>query len=287
MRRHTFGSLLIASCALSWGFIGIVVREIALPPLLIVFFAALLSAAAIAAFLALTGRRRRLRPPGRPVLILGLLLGGHWCSYFAAINETSVASAVLVTYAGPVIMALIAPALIGERVPSVTVGALAVSVAGIAAISLSGSSGGVHLLGGLLALVAAITFALQVVMLKRYTLEMDPLSVQLWESIVVAIALAPVAILTSWSLHGSDVGYIVLLGIVLTGFTGAIYIASLRWVAVTTAGILGYLEPVTAAIFASLLLGQELTVAVIIGGVAIVASGIAVVVKAAEPVAVR
>jgi drug/metabolite transporter (DMT)-like permease len=286
MRRHTFGSLLIASCALSWGFIGIIVREVDLPALVIVFFRVVLSAAAISTFLVVTGRRHLLRLPSRPVLALGLLLATHWSCYFAAIKETSVASAVLITYAGPVFMAMIAPALIGERVPKITVGALAVSVAGIAAISLSGGSGGdaVHPLGVGLALLAAITFAVQVVLLKRYTLQIDPLSVQLWESIAAAVALSPVAAFSHWTLRGSDVGYIVLLGVVLTGLTGVVYIGSLRWVAATTAGILGYLEPVTAAILAAPILGQDLTPAVVVGGFAIVAAGIAVVLKAPEPV---
>jgi uncharacterized membrane protein YuzA (DUF378 family) len=31
--RHTLGSLLVAACALTWGAIGIIVRELDLPPL--------------------------------------------------------------------------------------------------------------------------------------------------------------------------------------------------------------------------------------------------------------
>ena len=90
MSRHTLGSLLIAGCALTWGFVGIIVREVELPALTIVFFRVALSSAAVALILLAVGRRDLLRRPPREVVALGVLLAIHWSLYFAAIKETSV-----------------------------------------------------------------------------------------------------------------------------------------------------------------------------------------------------
>ena len=78
MHRHALGSLLIAACALSWGFIGLIVRDVELPAMTIVFFRVALAAAAVALILLAAGRRDLLRPPPRQVIALGVLLAIHW-----------------------------------------------------------------------------------------------------------------------------------------------------------------------------------------------------------------
>jgi drug/metabolite transporter (DMT)-like permease len=277
--RHTTGSLLIAGCALTWGLVGIVVREVDLPALSIVFFRVALSSGFIALLLLVSGRRDLLRPPPRAVMWLGVLLAIHWGLYFTAIKQTSVASAVLITYAAPIFMALLAPVLIREHVPRVSVLALAISVAGIVAISLSGGSGGeeVRLPGAALAFCAAVTYALLIVLLKRWAAEVHPMTLVAWQEGTAALVLSPALVFTSFGGVGrTDVAYLALMGIVLTGATGVIYLGALKRVPATTAGILAYMEPVSAAGLAALLLGEALTPAILVGGGAIVAAGVAV-----------
>ncbi|HVE69484.1 MAG TPA: EamA family transporter [Solirubrobacteraceae bacterium] len=279
MSRHTTGALLIAACALTWGFIGIVVREIDLPALAIVFFRVLLSASFIALLLAIARRRDLLRRPPGAVLWLGVLLAIHWGLYFAAIKETSVASAVLITYAAPIFMAMLAPVLIREHVPRSSVAALGVSMAGIAAISLSGGSGGeeVRIVGAVLALGAAITYALLIVFLKRWAANVHPMTLVAWQEGTAAVVLSPALLFTSFGgVSGSDVAYLAILGVALTGLSGVIYVGALKWVPATTAGILAYMEPVSAAVLAALLLDESLTLAIVVGGGAIVAAGVVV-----------
>lgn len=277
---------MVAACALSWGAVGVIVREVSLPPLTIVWIRVLFSTTTVALLILATGRRELLRRPPLGVLALGVLLAVHWSLYFSAIKQTSVASAVLIAYLAPVFMALMAPVLIGERVPAVSIGALVVSVGAIALISLSGGSGGeeVRLVGVVLALGAAATFALLIVLLKRWAADTDPMTVVVYQDGLVALLLTPALIGIHSAPSGADLGRLALLGVVLTGITGVVYVAALRWVPATTAGILAYMEPVSAALLAALLLGQRLTVAVVVGGVAIVAAGVAVVLASPDPI---
>jgi drug/metabolite transporter (DMT)-like permease len=283
--RHTLGSLLIAGVAATWGVIGIIVRELDMPALAIVSYRVTLAAAAIAVGLLVAGRRDLFRLPSPAVLGLGVLLALHWSLYFAAIKETSVASAVLITYAGPIFMALIAPPILGEHVPRVTWLALGISLAGIALITLAGGDGedSVRATGVGLAVLAAISFALLIVFLKRFAADVDPITVVLYENAVAAIVLSPAAVLGDYELGGTEIGYLLLLSVVLTAGSGIVYVAALRWVPATTAGILAYMEPVSAAILAAAILGESLGPGVIAGGAAIVGAGVLVVLKTPNP----
>jgi drug/metabolite transporter (DMT)-like permease len=277
--RHTAGSLLVAGCAATWGLVGIIVREVDEPAMTIVFFRVALAALFLTAVLALLRRSDILRAPPWPVMALGVLLALHWSLYFQAIKETSVASAVLITYAAPIFMALLAPVMIRERVPRSSVVALAVSMGGIALITLVSGEGdsAVRPLGVGLALLAAVTYALLIIWTKKYAGHVHPVTVVLWEDLVAAVALSPAALLGGASLGATEIGYLVALGVVITACVNAVYVAALRWVPATTAGILAYMEPVSGAVLAAILLGQELTGAVIAGGIAIVAAGILVI----------
>ena len=283
MNRHSSASLTVAACALSWGLVAIIVRRLEMPAMAIVFYRVLLAAAAIAAVLVLARRAELLRTPNRAVLVLGLLLALHWTCFFAAIQETSVASAVLITYSSPVLVAILAPAVLGEHVPALSVAALALSLGGIALIALSGDGGDVRAAGVALAIGAAITNALLFVGFKRFAAEVPPVTVVLYETLVAAVVLSPAALAGGYALGLAELGYLVVLGVFLTGLVIVVFVAALRDVPATTAGIIAYMEPVSAAALAALLLGETPSAAVIAGGVAIVASGAAVALRAPAP----
>ena len=287
MSARVIASATIAACAASWGGIGIVVRQLDMPALAIAFFQEL-QGALVAGAIALVFRPAALRPPRPAVIALGLVLAAHFACLFGAVQETSVASAVLVTYSAPIMIAILAPALLGELVSRVTAGALAVSAAGVAAIALAGGDGGgaVHPAGIGLALLAAVTYAVFVVLLKRFAAEVSPLTIQFWQAGAAALALSPGALAGGYSLGGRELAYLALLGVVITGLTGVAYVLALRLVPATTAGILGYLEPLSAVVLAALLLGEPVGPWTLIGGAAIVAAGVVVVVEGARAEAV-
>ena len=281
MSRRTLGSLAIFGLAGSWGIISILVREIPLPALALACWRMTLAAASLGLVVVLTGRRALLSRPPLRLVLLGLLLGVHWACFFGAIQETSVASANLVTYTTPLVTALIAPVLISERLGPRTAGALAVSLAGIAIVTVFGPSGGdsaVRPLGVGLALLAALSYGLLIVLVKKWAHHVEPIRVAFTQTLVGALLLSPALVVADYGdMDGTAWAELALLGIVLTGLSGFVYMTAIRWVGATEAGILSYVEPVSAALLAVLLLGESLTAAVVAGGVLIVGSGIVVI----------
>jgi drug/metabolite transporter (DMT)-like permease len=283
--RH---SLIVSALAASWGIIGIVVAKLdELPALTIVFFRVALAALAIGAFLAATRRVFLMRLPSRAPLGLGFLLALHWGLYFLALQNTSVTSAVLITYSGPIFMAMLAPVMLSEHVPRSTIVALALSLGGVGLIALAGGdgAGAVRVEGVLLALGAAVSMAVLIVSLKRWGHHLEPITVVFWQSVTAAVLLTPAVVLPSFDLGGREIGYLLALGVLLTGVSGVIYVSAVRFVPATSAGILAYLEPVSAAILASLLLDERLTAQILLGGVCIVAGGVLVVARSRSPIA--
>ena len=81
---------------------------------------------------------------------------------------------------------------------------------------------------------------------------------------------------------GSEIFYVLLVGIVFTALSGYIYVNLLAHVTAQAVGILAYLEPVSAAVLAWALLDQPLGWQVLVGGALVVAAGVFVVLR--EPV---
>ncbi len=71
---------------------------------------------------------------------------------------------------------------------------------------------------------------------------------------------------------------VLVLGLVLTGGMGALYVWNLHHVTAQAAGLLAYVEPVSASVLAWAILGQALGWQVALGGAAVLAGGALVVV---------
>ncbi len=71
--------------------------------------------------------------------------------------------------------------------------------------------------------------------------------------------------------------WLVVLGVVHTGLAIAVYLSCLSVVGATTTGVLGYLEPATAVLWAWVVLSETPARATLIGGTAILVAGLLVV----------
>jgi drug/metabolite transporter (DMT)-like permease len=274
----------MAGLAASWGLVAVLVAaaDLGAPALT---FGRLALGAATLGVVALVARRLTALAPGSrlpSLVLLGLLQGAHWLLFFVAVKEGSVALAVLTFYTAPLLIALAAPAVLGEPLRPVTLAALVPGAAGIVLVALSGEDGGrvsaVALAAGL---GSAATYAALVLVVKRLLLgRADPLTVAFWDCLIGAVAVAP-ALLAAGSVVPSttaDVAALLALGVVFTGVSTLVYTWLLRRVTAQAAGLLTFLEPVAAVLLAAVLLDDPLTWTTAAGGLLVLAAGISVVV---------
>jgi drug/metabolite transporter (DMT)-like permease len=165
---RAYANLALAGLATSWGLIAVLVAAADLEAEPLAFLRLALAAATLGVAAVLLGRTGALRPGRRlPALVaLGIVQGAHWLLFFEAVKLGSVALAVLTFYAAPLVLAVLAPALLPERLSPVALVALVPGTAGIALVALAGGDQGDTVSGWALAagLGSAVTYAVLVIL---------------------------------------------------------------------------------------------------------------------------
>jgi drug/metabolite transporter (DMT)-like permease len=279
-------NLYVAALAASWGVISVIVAHVDLSATVLVFWRVAIAAVTVTAACAVVGRADLLRVPSqrRLMVAVGVVLAVHWYLFFETIKLSSVAVAVLTVYTAPVFLALLAPLFLPEQRSRVALVALIPAGAGLVLMSAWGS-GGTHArpLAIACGIGAALTYALLVIGTKSLRARMGPVTITAWSYGIAALALAPFLTTAGRVIpQGSEIFYVLLLGVVFTALSGYIYVGLLGHVTAQAVGILAYLEPVSAAILAWALLGQPLGWQVLLGGALVVAAGVVIVLR--EPV---
>jgi drug/metabolite transporter (DMT)-like permease len=274
-------NLAVAGLAGAWGFVSVIVAGIALSGEVLVFWRCLVAGASILLLLAAFGRPGvlLLRRRRAQVLGLGLLLALHWTLFFETLKRASVAVAILTVYTAPIFLAVLAPLLLPERRSRIGLVALAVSAPGIVLIALAGEAGSrPDAIAVATGLGAAITYAFLVMGTKTVVRDVSPFALAFWANAIVVVAISPFVVTADRVVpHASEWPSVLALGAALTALSGVIYMRALRDVTAQAAGLLAYLEPVSATFLAWAILGQDVGWQVALGGVAVLAGGALVV----------
>ena len=279
-------NLSVAGLAASWGLISVIVAHVALSATVLVFWRVAIAAVTVVLVVGLVGRTDLLRVTAqrRLLVAVGVVLAVHWYLFFETIKLSSVAVAVLTVYTAPVFLALLAPLFLPERRSRIALAALVPAAVGLVLMSTWGSPA-THArpLAIATGIGAALTYALLVIGTKRLRARMGPVTITAWSYGIAALALSPFLARAGQVVpQGSELFYVLLLGIVFTALSGYLYVSLLAHVTAQAVGILAYLEPVSAAVLAWALLGQPLGRQVLVGGALVVAAGVLVVLR--EPV---
>jgi len=276
-------NLALAGLATSWGLIAVLVAAVDLGAEALAFLRLAIAAATLALTALALRRTDQLRPGGRlPALVaLGIVQGVHWLLFFETVKLGSVALAVLTFYTAPLFLAALAPVFLQERLSRVALAALVPAGAGIALIAFADAAA-VPASSWAIAtgLGSAATYAVLVILSKQLLLSrVEPLTVAFWDCLVGALIVAPALLLADRVLPagGREWGAVLLLGVVFTGIWTLLYARLLRHVRAQTAGILTFLEPVSAVLLAWVLLDDPIGPVTLVGGALVLAAGIAVV----------
>jgi len=273
------GTLEIIICTLAWGMIGSIVDRISLSSSVIVFFRLSLGFVVVFAWLALRRRLRDLTLRARPVVLVtsGVVLGVHWALLFEAYKRIGVDTTILIVFIGPVLWAVAAPFFLGERLRASSVAALAVAFGGIAMISIP-KIGKVDGAGLAAAFGSAVLFAVLILMGKLLTEHYEPAAIVVWQLGVAAVLLSPS--LTGASLHQIARGLplLLVLGMIHSGLLGIVFFHAVRALPTQELGVLFYVEPGSAVLYAWWWLSEKPSALTLAGGALIVLAGIGIIV---------
>lgn len=273
--RTQAGYLELVLLGVLWGSIGVIVEPIRVGAAGIALLRTGTGCVLALAYVVLRGRgdRLRLREKRGLLLIDGVLLAVHWTLMFEAFKRLSVGTAILLVFTGPVFVALAAWPVLRERVEARTVGALALSLGGMALIAVPAwdvqDPAGVAF-----ALLSALAFAAIMLAGKQLTRVYEPVTILVWQLGVAAVSITPVALGGSMDGLADALPRLLMLGSLHTAVAGFVYFGALTVVKAQHVGVLTYLEPATAIVYAWLFLQQIPSVSTLAGGGLIVAGGL-------------
>lgn len=218
-------------------------------------------------------------PPGSfswgLVLIPGLLFAGDLFFWHLAVKYTSVANSTLLSNFAPVVVTLGAWLVLRERITGAFLIALLVSICG--AMMLVGSSfqlGGDYVFGDILALITACFYGAYMIAVAKLRGSHGSQEIMLWSSLVSALVLLPATWLMGESLLPATLnGWAILFGLAwISHALGQSLIAyALGHLPASFSSLVVLVQPVAAAFFSWLWLGEGLSPLQIAGGIVVLA----------------
>lgn len=282
--------LMLVTSMLIIGSVGVFRRYIPVSSAMLAFARGIIGGLFLLVFLLLRQRRERICLPIKTVFLIaavGAVLGVNWILLFEAFNHTSIAVATLCYYMEPTIVLVAASMLFKERMTARKAICAAVAVIGMILVSgiLDGSSDG-DLRGPLFGIGAAVLYSTVVLMNKRLC------SIDVYQKTTIQL-LSAGSVMFPYLLQTNGFvcnGFspatfllILIVGIVHTGIVYLLYFGSMDGLKAQSVAILSYIDPVSALLFSTLFLKEELSVQGILGAVMIIVSAIVSELRTAQP----
>ncbi len=261
-----------------FGTIGLFRRYIPLPSDVLAFSRGVMGSLFLLAVLRVSKKpfdRQAAFSRWKPLVISGAMIGLNWILLFEAYNYTTVAVATLCYYLQPIIVLLLSPLVVHEKITPGKVVCVAAALLGM--LLVSGVAGGRlpqddSIKGILLGLGAAVLYAAVVLMNRRIR------GVPVYEKTIIQLASAAAVLLPymlaagtlkNYPMNAGQTAAFLLTGILHTGVAYALYFWSVERLRAQTSALFSYIDPVTAVLLSALLLHEPLSPAAAFGAVLI------------------
>jgi drug/metabolite transporter (DMT)-like permease len=270
--------LKIIASMLIWSTWGLIIRWLALPAVVVLFYSSLIASFTVPAVLHVRGELALsgVREVWWLFAFLAVSSITNNISYFYSLGHTTVSNAVFTHYTAPLLVAVLAPLMIAERILKVTLISLPIAALGMVMIVLS--EGGLRTTSGDMSGIAAgmvsgIAYAFIIIFsrkLSRMLLHHQAVVIILWTTTLVT---APWALTMDYHLHYRTAGLLLITGLMHSTLAPLLYYSALKKVMAQHAAILGYMEPLAAIPLAYLFLSETPTFVALFGGLLILFSG--------------
>lgn len=275
--RTALGALHIG--ALMFGLTGVFGKLAAASPAVIVFGRAafaVLALAFFARFASQHGWRKLEAVDWRRLILSGVLLAGHWVSFFISVKIAGVAIATLGFASFPAFTVILEGLIFRERIRANEIVLVVLVSVGLILVTpaFDLGSGAVGLLWSVL---SGLLFSLLSLTNRASSGRIPAVQAALCQNVVVALCLLPVAAPQLSEVRALDWLWIALLGVFCTGVAHSLFVASLAVIKARTAAVVFAMEPVYGITVAWLLFDENPTPKMLIGGALII---VAIVVSA-------
>ena len=269
--RTALGALHIG--ALMFGLTGVLGKLATASPTIVTFGRALCAVLALGIFWRLANRTGWQRPgwaQGGRLVLGGLLLAGHWVSFFIAVKVAGVAVATLGFASFPAFTVILEGLIFRERIQLSEILLVVLVSIGLLLVTPDFDLANQASAGLLWALLSGLLFALLSLTNRAGSGSVPAVQTALCQNLVVVLCLLPFASPQLGSVRALDWLWIGILGVLCTGLAHSLFVASLTVVKARTAAMVFALEPVYGITIAWLLFGENPSLATLLGGALII-----------------
>jgi drug/metabolite transporter (DMT)-like permease len=217
---------------------------------------------------------RRLFVTRHPVfqLVRSLMLLGSTAFNFAALRHIGLATAATINFTAPLIVALLAVPVLGERVGARRWGAILVGFAGVLVVVQPGAD--VAQIGSLFSLGTAACYALYQVLTRRVAAA-DPPETTVGYSALAGTVLTSAIVPVAWTTPTSAFAAALILSMGLTGGLGHYFVArAYLWAPASVVSPFNYIQLLGAAATGYLIFGDVPGLTLWLGAALIIGSGL-------------
>lgn len=210
------------------------------------------------------------------LILSGGAIGLNWILLFQSYRYTTISNATLSYYFAPIFVMILAPFVLKEKLTRAKIGCIFAAMVGLVLIVNTGgrdTGGTYHHLTGILYGLSAAVFYASAVLMNKFIRRLSGFETTIIQLMLAALVLFPYVVfkdqLVLSGLNPSSIFLILIIGIVHTGIAYFLYFTSLQELKGQTIAVLSYIDPISAVVIASILLGESMNLFQIIGGILI------------------
>ena len=273
-RQHLIHILQLNLAVLLISTSGVLGRYIILHPAVTIFYRTLLAASVFYLFcrwknipLKIDNKKDLLK-----VILAGIMLGGHWVTYFYSLQLSNVAIALLSLFTYPVMTAFLEPFILKSEFNRIHLALGALVLGGVYFLSPELNFENDYFLAVVFGIFSAVLYALRNILMKREVEKYNGSALMFYQILVISICLSPVLFFSDFQLVFSQWKPLLVLAVLTTCIGHTLFLVSFRNFSVTAASIMSSIQPVYGILLGILFLEEVPSLKTVIGGVLIISA---------------
>ena len=260
-------NILFISAMLIFGTIGIIVKYIPLDASEIAFYRSILALLVISLYFIIKKEKIKFNEKKSTLILLllsGIGIGLNWIFLFESYDYTSLSISTICNYFAPIIVMVLSPIILKEKISLKQVICLIIAVVGLILIvgAFEFKKDSNNLIGIILSLLAACLYAVVILINKKINF-VDGIQRTFFQFLSLAIVLLPYTLFTTgfniFKLSITNLLWLLLLGVVHTGIAYCMYFTSIKDMSGQKISILSFIDPVTSIMLAFFIFNDQLT----------------------------
>jgi drug/metabolite transporter (DMT)-like permease len=286
MRNRFNGLIEIHFAVLLFGVAGLFGKFLDLSPSLIVFGRTLFASIALVFLLSFLriGIQISDRKDFLGFVLMGAVLAIHWVTFFHSIQVSTVAIGLLSFSSFPIFVTFLEPVFFDENLRISSIVASILVFLGLILIIPEFDFSNNVTVGVLWGTLSGATFALLSILNRKFVSSYPTLTVALYQNAIACLILLPFVGKSALSVTLSELGLLVLLGVVFTAIAHTLFISGLLVVKAQLASIIACLEPVYGILLAMAIFHEVPYMREILGVIVIIGAIVYATSRSNEPI---